>query len=178
MPLGVAVQLLPTPVVNDMGAGKTPDAWDEWTDRMKAGHANGNGHGPSLSIEVARLLPTPRTTDSHGPGEHEQGGADLRTTISLLPTPCARDHKDSTASPAALARHSPPIVALLPTPTAVTRDRSEEEIESRRNERSNGQNLDMLPWSGGLTAPPSRAGKPSSDDQLPGQLSLDATASD
>jgi len=47
--------LLPTPAVNDMGAGKTPEAWDEWTAKMRATHGNGNGHGPSLSIEALRL---------------------------------------------------------------------------------------------------------------------------
>jgi hypothetical protein len=50
-------------VVNDMGAGKTVEEWDTWTDEMKAKHGNGNGHGPSLSIEVARLLPTPQHWD-------------------------------------------------------------------------------------------------------------------
>ena len=53
-------RLLPTPVVNDMGAGKTIEEWDSWTAEMKAKHGNSNGHGPSLSIEVQRLLPTPR----------------------------------------------------------------------------------------------------------------------
>jgi DNA (cytosine-5)-methyltransferase 1 len=37
------------------------------------------------------LLPTPRTTDSHGAGVHGTGGQDLRTTITLLPTPAAQD---------------------------------------------------------------------------------------
>jgi len=31
------------------------------------------------------LLPTPRTTDSHGPGVHGDGGLDLRTAVALLP---------------------------------------------------------------------------------------------
>jgi hypothetical protein len=47
--------LLPTPAVNDMGAGKTPADWDEWTARMKDAHGNGNGHGKSLAIEALRL---------------------------------------------------------------------------------------------------------------------------
>ena len=38
-----------------------------------------------------RLLPTPRTTDSHGPGRHGTGGQDLRTvvaeTLTGAPTP-------------------------------------------------------------------------------------------
>jgi hypothetical protein len=49
------VVALPTPAVNDMGAGKTVDDWDAWTDRMKAEHGNGNGHGKSLAIEAQRL---------------------------------------------------------------------------------------------------------------------------
>ena len=67
---GSASPGLPTPVVNDMGAGKSVEAWDNWTDEMKARHGNSNGHGPSLSIEIARLLPTPTSVDSKvfGPG--------------------------------------------------------------------------------------------------------------
>jgi DNA (cytosine-5)-methyltransferase 1 len=49
-----ALNLLPTPAVNDMGAGKTPQEWDEWTDAMRERHGNGNGHGKSLSIEAQR----------------------------------------------------------------------------------------------------------------------------
>ncbi len=61
--------LLPTPVVNDMGAGKTVSQWDAWTVEQKEKHRNGNGHGKSLSIEVQRLLPTPQAWDhkSFGP---------------------------------------------------------------------------------------------------------------
>ena len=47
--------LLPTPAVNDMGEGKQPADWDAWTDRMKAAHGNGNGHGKSLAIEALRM---------------------------------------------------------------------------------------------------------------------------
>ena len=56
--------LLPTPVVNDMGRGKTPEEWDSWTDEMKERHDNGNGHGASLEIEILRLLPTPTSVDA------------------------------------------------------------------------------------------------------------------
>ncbi|MDY0984620.1 hypothetical protein SOM10_12010 [Microbacterium sp. CFBP9023] len=40
----------------------------------------GNPRHPSL-------LPTPRTTDMNGPGIHGDGGIDLRTAVTLLPTP-------------------------------------------------------------------------------------------
>ena len=51
---GVPGDLLPTPVVNDMGDGKAPPQWDAWCDAMKAKHGNGNGHGKSLAVEVRR----------------------------------------------------------------------------------------------------------------------------
>jgi DNA (cytosine-5)-methyltransferase 1 len=87
--LATTVALLPTPVVNDMGANKTPEAWDEWTGAMREKHGNGNGHGPSLSIEVQRLLPTPPTRDWKDVGDftphpekrilpHTIAGEDLR----------------------------------------------------------------------------------------------------
>ena len=47
--------LLPTPAVNDMGKAYTPDEWDAWCDKQRAAHGNGNGHGPSLEIEAARM---------------------------------------------------------------------------------------------------------------------------
>lgn len=84
---GPDCSLLPTPVVNDMGDGKTVEWWDEWTAAKRAQHGNGNGHGNSLAIEMARLLPTPRTSDANGPGEHGTGGPDLRTAVSALTPP-------------------------------------------------------------------------------------------
>lgn len=84
---GPGLTLLPSPAVNDKGAGKTVEAWDEWTDAMRARHGNGNGHGKSLEIEAQRLLPTPRAA---------RGASATETTEALLPTPTARDWKDGT----------------------------------------------------------------------------------
>lgn len=53
--LATVLALLPTPAVNDMGVGKTVEAWDAWTAKMRAKHGNGNGHGASLAIELARV---------------------------------------------------------------------------------------------------------------------------
>jgi DNA (cytosine-5)-methyltransferase 1 len=74
--------LLPTPAVNDMGAGKTVEDWDAWTARMKVAHGNGNGHGKSLSLDTQRLA-----------------------VAQLLPTPTASDHKASGASYAPTDTH-------------------------------------------------------------------------
>ena len=70
------VRLLPTPAVNDMGAGKTVEAWDEWTAKMQAAHGNGNGHGASLHVEALRLLPTPRTANNENRQSEGYGGKD------------------------------------------------------------------------------------------------------
>jgi hypothetical protein len=78
--------LLPTPAVNDMGRGKTPEDWDAWTDKMRAAHGNGNGHGKSLEIEAMRLLPTPLA--EMGNLQRDDFTPNLRTVIEgnrLLP---------------------------------------------------------------------------------------------
>lgn len=78
------LSLLPTPACNDMGAAYTPDQWDAWTERMKAEHNNGNGHGPSLNIEAQRIdmLPTPSVADGEGGHETRSGS---RSGERLLP---------------------------------------------------------------------------------------------
>ena len=86
--------LLPTPAVNDMGDGKTVEAWDDWTDAMRARHGNGNGHGKSLSIEAQRLPPTPRATDGTKGGPNQRGSSGdlmLPSAVTLLPTPAVND---------------------------------------------------------------------------------------
>lgn len=88
MDLRTAVSLLPTPAVNDMGRAYTPETWDAWTERMKAAHGNGNGHGASLHIEALRMLPTPTSRDHKGPN---QRGDDTCLTGALLPTPSVAD---------------------------------------------------------------------------------------
>ena len=77
-----AVHYLPTPAVNDMGRGKTPEDWDAWTAKMQAAHGNGNGHGKSLEIEAQRLLPTPAARDAKGPHMADRnGGLCLARTV-------------------------------------------------------------------------------------------------
>ena len=101
---GSASPGLPTPVVNDMRARKTVEEWDTWTDEMKAKH--GNVHGPSLSIEAARLLPTPTARDFRDRGPHagfttrekcqaavDRGFAHLPRVAALLPTPTSVEAK-------------------------------------------------------------------------------------
>lgn len=46
-----------------------------------------------------KLLPSPRTSDTNGPGFHGTGGQDLRTEVSLLPTPKAADWMGGSNSP-------------------------------------------------------------------------------
>jgi hypothetical protein len=48
----VVGRLLPTPAVNDMGAGKDPEAWREWAARQKAADGRPAPHGKSLEQEA------------------------------------------------------------------------------------------------------------------------------
>ena len=90
-----------------MGAGKTVEQWDAWTDDLKSRHGNGNGHGKSLAIEAKRLalLPTPRSTD--GPkGGPNQTGDSLQPFLRELDgwwgeyEPAIRRHEDVFGRPA------------------------------------------------------------------------------
>lgn len=79
--------------------------------------AGRNRGGEDLAVD---LLPTPRTSDSAGPGMHGTGGMDLRTTVSLFPTPRASDGSkggpNQRGSKGDLTM--PSAVHLLPTPKA------------------------------------------------------------
>lgn len=110
--------LLPTPVANDSGntpedhLRKTPGREVVTSLAILVGNgliasggrllptpttapSTGNGHARHLGGEVASLLPTPRTSDTNGPGVHGDGGLDLRTAVTLLPTPTAMDSAGS-----------------------------------------------------------------------------------
>jgi len=95
------ISLLPTPVVNDMGAGKTVEKWDSWTAEMKAKHGNSNGHGPSLSIEVRRLLPTPTARDYKDTGKNTnyQRQADRKLLAGVIMVQRSKDGDTSSDDP-------------------------------------------------------------------------------
>lgn len=80
-------RLLPTPAASVMNDGEDVAHWDERRERIRAKGINGNGMGEPLTIAAQRLLPTPRTSDTNGPGLHGDGGMDLRTAVTVLPTP-------------------------------------------------------------------------------------------
>jgi DNA (cytosine-5)-methyltransferase 1 len=83
------------------------------------------------------LLPTPRTNDARGAGEHGTGGLDLRTTVALLPTPTATPYgNNQSQSDGAAVRPSLDSLAgslLLPTPTAKDADGSRNATAQRRS---------------------------------------------
>jgi DNA (cytosine-5)-methyltransferase 1 len=88
------LDLLPTPAAGAFNDGESVEQWDARRERIKAKGINGNGMGEPLAIAAQRLLPTPRTSDTNGPGRHGTGGPDLRTVASELPllqTPAVAD---------------------------------------------------------------------------------------
>ena len=94
----------------------TLPAWGGLHDGELCEHPTPELHtsGPDYSS-----LPTPRTSDSNGAGGHGSGGPDLRTTISMLPTPRATDGPKGgpgQVNGRGVPDSLPAISALLPTP--------------------------------------------------------------
>jgi DNA (cytosine-5)-methyltransferase 1 len=94
----------------------TPKASDSGTEGRRASE----GFRPPLSqVVFEQLLPTPRTSDANGAGHHGDGGMDLRTAVTLLPTPTARDGDRGAGWGEEPGRPlSETVHRLLPTPKA------------------------------------------------------------
>jgi len=77
--------LYPTPAASDWKRDDYP------ADRLRK--------FPNLPT-ISHYFPTPTTSDTNGAGKHGTGGLDLRTTVSLLPTPaaCVANDGESTAT--------------------------------------------------------------------------------
>jgi hypothetical protein len=79
-----------------------------------------------LAEQVNALLPSPRTSDANGAGAHGTGGPDLRTVVSLIPTPSAslgehrRDNGEDPEKRRAQGRQvsTADAMCFLPTPTS------------------------------------------------------------
>jgi hypothetical protein len=146
----VALLKTPTAQLAINGGSQHPD-------KRRAG-----GHGPTLADEVEFLLPTP-TASNPNDGESLQSWEDRRQRNLAKGI-----NGNGQGTPLGVA------VRLLPTPRAT------DGTNGGPNQR--GSSGDLMPPSavqpGALTHPPSAVGSTSSDDLLPGQLSLDDLASD
>jgi hypothetical protein len=132
---------------------------------------------PPLNAKV-KLLPTVRTSDTNGAGKHGDGGLDLRTTVSLLPSPRATDGEkggpNQRGSKGDLMLPSA-VVKLLPTPKAQDGQFASPSTSGRPVEKSTHLGTIALLQTGHLehrrsganTSQPSDAGNESSDGQLP-----------
>jgi hypothetical protein len=75
------VAQLPTPTARDYKEQNIGWTWQR----------DGVTQEDTLPRALTALLPTPRVSDTNGAGVHGNGGPDLRTAMSLLPTPNATD---------------------------------------------------------------------------------------
>jgi len=125
------------------------------------------------ATETVALLPTPRTneangTGDHGTGDHGTGGPDLRTLVdSLLPTPTSRDHKgrnDTTCLPGAI--HYPPTPTVQASKHAVPTPYERERYKAGGLDAYNLWVVIPMLFDGDPTDPPSPDGK-DSPDRLP-----------
>lgn len=104
--------------------------------------------------ESSSLLPTVTVSDTNGAGKHGDGGLDLRTAISLLPTP-----RVTTGGSMASLKQVDEVLAG-----------NKDEREDCRLELT----VEVIHYRqhGGRMDQPSAAGNESSDGQLPGQRNL------
>lgn len=117
-PLGAVVNLLPTPdaSMSTRGGMLSPAA--------ALRRVGDNGRSTNLDDAVAALLPSPTASEMFGAGrtDKREGGNDLRTVISLLPTTRASDGENGRGNPGQVyGSGTLPLsgaVALLPTPMA------------------------------------------------------------
>jgi DNA (cytosine-5)-methyltransferase 1 len=72
-------------LATDTQSDRRHERWPESAGFVRGSNAAERSYGD------VNLLPTPRTTDSNGPGIHGSGGMDLRTTVALLQTPSVAD---------------------------------------------------------------------------------------
>ncbi len=105
-------RLLPTPAVNDMGAGKDPEIWEAWTEKMKMVHGNSNGHGKSLEQEALKMLPTPVASDCQDRQSSENWkGHDLVSTVKQIGENTKRRSADGNPS----SKDHPPLLPFEET---------------------------------------------------------------
>ena len=131
--------LLPTPAAMNPNDGERLESWQARREREKAKHQNGNGFGTPLSIAV-RMLPTPTARESKdSDAPGRQGGSSLYVEVKYLPTPKSTNN------------------------------------ENRQNLDRYGPNLGMVltELSGATSPTPSPNTNDSSADALPGQLTIE-----
>jgi hypothetical protein len=121
---GTGFGLLPTPKT------MMPDESNPNVVNGRIVRKSGEDYGMNLQVMASTgLLPTPRTSDMNYPGQHGQGGQDLRTVIAgMLPTPTAMDSTNATATMKSTqvkegSMHSVTLIramsmGMLPTPIA------------------------------------------------------------
>ena len=161
--------LLPTPQAHDKHGAKTPE-------QVAAMRARGAGVRNLNETVVNDLLPTPTAGDSKAGGSRNLPGSKAHPGVSLTD---------------AIQTGNSRTPRLLPSPTARLGDdtsRGADPARYKGPQSLNGRrsNLDdavaavetRAPWLGDSSHQPSADGKPPSDAQLPGQLSLDELASD
>jgi hypothetical protein len=130
--------LLPTPAVNDMGAGKDPEAWNEWAAKQKAADGRPAPHGKSLEQEALTMLPTPKATNN----ENQQNLTDYGPNLGMALMP---DQYDWSAKD-----------KLLPTPTVID---SKGPIAMQRNQMDKLRDVTWLLQTGESTPQQSDDGK-------------------
>jgi hypothetical protein len=148
--------LLPTPLTTDGRSNDSPGALAR--------------KSPGLGA-ISGLLPTPTASDRFGPGDHGDGGLDLRTAVGHAPADATGDGRDEGwAEPAGLVGDlmlPSAVMDLLPTPTAMdSKDSRNSTVQRSSTGSKKWSPGDTLTdwcwkhegWTGATTSPPSADG--------------------
>lgn len=113
----------PQPAGFDAAVSRTQSVDGLWPTPCARDHKDNASPGavsrntPTLGA-IEHYLPTPRSSDRFGAGEHGDGAPDLRTSVALLPTHAAADATGGGRHPDARQGHTRQLIdyALLCTP--------------------------------------------------------------
>jgi hypothetical protein len=79
-----------------LGSDESPQILPEWVTQLQAVSLRRQKSAEAISANGALLWAIARATDTNNPGEHGQGGQDLRTQVENWMTPRAMDGQGST----------------------------------------------------------------------------------
>lgn len=100
--LRTKISLLATPSVMDMGSSYSPEEWEAWRQEQRRNHANGNGHGESLTQQAMSMLPTPKAADGErgrdvARARPDEKSRELATVVSVGVSTSPRSADGSTS---------------------------------------------------------------------------------
>lgn len=81
-----------------MGSSYSPEEWEAWRQEQRRNHANGNGHGESLTQQSIAMLPTPKASNNENESSAWANGPNLGEAIASIGASTSQRSDDGKAS--------------------------------------------------------------------------------